>query len=166
VAVAGKNGSELLDILSLHHYCIRCLVQEHAMFFQVDPANGVAIFDQVVRQVKFAVARGAIRPGNMVPSVRELAKELAINPNTVARAYQQLQSDGVLEGVRGLGLEVAADAVKLCRGERLKIVQARLRSALVEAMQSGLEPDELRGLVDKELSQLRKAEGRSQKAEV
>lgn len=135
------------------------------MFFQVDPSNGVAIFDQVVRQVKFAVARGAIRPGNMVPSVRELAKELAINPNTVARAYQQLQSDGVLAGIRGMGLEVAPDAVKFCRAERLKIVQARLRSALVEALQSGLEGEELRTLVDKELTQLRKAEGRNQKAE-
>jgi GntR family transcriptional regulator len=124
------------------------------MFFQVDPANGVAIFDQVIRQVKFAVARGAIRPGNMVPSVRELAKELAINPNTVARAYQQLQSEGVLEGVRGMGLEVAADAVKLCRSERLKIVQGRLRNALVEALQSGLEPDELRALVERELISL------------
>ena len=136
------------------------------MFFQVDPSNGVAIFDQVVRQVKFAVARGAIRPGNMVPSVRELAKELAINPNTVARAYQQLQSDGVLAGVRGMGLEVASDAVKLCRAERLKIVQARLRNALVEALQSGLEPDELRALVDTELTQLRKSEVRGQKTEV
>jgi GntR family transcriptional regulator len=127
------------------------------MFFQVDPSNGVAIFDQVVRQVKFAVARGAIRPGNMVPSVRELAKELAINPNTVARAYQQLQSDGVLASIRGMGLEVASDAVKLCRAERLKIVQARLRNALVEALQSGLEPDDLRSLVDKELATLRKS---------
>ncbi len=126
------------------------------MFFQVDAANGVAIFDQVVRQVKFAVARGALRPGNMVPSVRELAKELAINPNTVARAYQQLQSEGVLASVRGMGLEVAADAVKHCRSQRHKIVQGRLRQALLEAWQSGLEPEELRTLVDRELSQLSK----------
>jgi GntR family transcriptional regulator len=126
------------------------------MFFQVDPANGVAIFDQVVRQVKFAVARGAIRPGNMVPSVRELAKELAINPNTVARAYQQLQAEGVLDSVRGLGLEVAADAVKLCRGHRQKIVQGRVRQALLEALQSGLEPDELRTIVERELNSLQR----------
>jgi GntR family transcriptional regulator len=121
------------------------------MFFQVDPANGVAIFDQVVRQVKFAVARGALRPGNMVPSVRELARELAINPNTVARAYQQLQTEGVLEMIRGMGLEVAADAVKHCRAERQKIVQGRVRQALVEALQSGLEPDDLRQLLEREL---------------
>lgn len=126
------------------------------MFFQVDASNGVAIFDQVVRQVKFAVARGAIRPGNMVPSVRELAKELAINPNTVARAYQQLQGEGVLEMVRGMGLEVTADAPKLCRAERKAIVQSRLRAALLEAVQGGLEADELRQMVDRELNNLQR----------
>ena len=122
------------------------------MFIQIDPSDGLAIYDQVVRQVKFAIAQGALKPGNRVASVRELAMELAINPNTVARAYLQLQADGVLEMVRGLGLEVTAGAVKLCRAERQKLVQARLRQALVEANQSGLTGEELRQLVDAELS--------------
>lgn len=122
------------------------------MFFHVDPSNGLAIYDQVVRQVKFAVAQGVIQPGNLVPSVRELARELAINPNTVARAYQQLQADGVLAAVRGTGLEVAQGAVKHCRTERSKLIQARLRQALSEAKQSGMEPEELRRLVEEELA--------------
>lgn len=122
------------------------------MFLHIDPSNGIAIYDQVVRQIKFAVARGAVKPGNRVPSVREMARELAINPNTVARAYQQLQSDGVLEQVRGLGLEVAVDAVKHCRSERKKLVQDRVQQALAEAKQSGIEGDELRQLVDKQLA--------------
>ena len=88
------------------------------MFLHIDPTNGLAIYDQVVRQMKFAVAQGAIKPGNLVPSVRELARDLAINPNTVARAYQQLQADGVLETVRGTGLEVTTGSVKHCRSER------------------------------------------------
>jgi len=129
------------------------------MFFHIDPADGVPIFDQVVRQVKFAVARGAVKPGNLVPSVRELAKELAINPNTVARAYQQLQADGVLETVRGMGLEVAADALKGCKSERLRIVQSRFRQALVEAWRSGLQADEIRQVVEREL-QLVSREGK------
>lgn len=119
------------------------------MFLNINPANGIAIYDQVVRQVKFAVAQGAVKPGNLVPSVREMARELAINPNTVARAYQQLQSDGVLESVRGMGLEVAADAVKQCKSERQKLIQDRIRQALVEAKQSGLDSDELRQIVEK-----------------
>ena len=122
------------------------------MFFHVDPTDGLAIYDQVVRQVKFAIAGRVLRPGNLVPSVRELARELAINPNTVARAYQQLQADGVLQTVRGTGLEVAADAVKRCRTERLKLIRTRVAKALAEARQSGLDADELRKLVDTELS--------------
>ena len=122
------------------------------MFFHVDPTDGLAIYDQVVRQVKFAIAGRVLRPGNLVPSVRELARELAINPNTVARAYQQLQADGVLQTVRGTGLEVAADAVKHCRTERLKLIRTRVAQALAEARQSGLDADELRKLVDTELS--------------
>jgi GntR family transcriptional regulator len=122
------------------------------MFFHIDPADALAIYDQVVRQVKFAVAGGVLKPGNLVPSVRELARELAINPNTVARAYQQLQADGVLQSVRGMGLEVSATAVKHCRSQRQKLIQTRVRQALSEARQSGLEQGELKQLVDNELS--------------
>ncbi len=124
------------------------------MFLNIDPSNGIAIYDQVVRQVKFAVAQGAVKPGNLIPSVREMARELAINPNTVARAYQQLQADGVLEQVRGTGMEVAADAVKQCKTERQKMIQDRIRQAFVEAKQSGLEGDELRQIVEKQLSSI------------
>lgn len=122
------------------------------MFLHVDPSDGIAIYDQVVRQVKFAVARGAIRAGNRVPSVRELARDLTINPNTVARAYQQLQADGVLESVRGMGLEITSGALKHCRAERNKLIQARLHQALLEASQSGMEADEIRSVIDQELN--------------
>ncbi len=121
------------------------------MFIHIDPINGLAIYDQVVRQVKFAVARGALKPGNLVPSVREMARDLTINPNTVARAYQQLQADGVLESVRGMGLEVAATAVATCQAERQKLVRTRIRQALLEARQGGLERNDLRQLIEEEL---------------
>lgn len=122
------------------------------MFLHVDPSNGLAIYDQIVRQIKFAVAGGALPPGELAPSVRELARELAVNPNTVARAYQQLQSEGVLDSVRGMGLAVASGADKRCRSERLKLVQSRLREVLLEARHSGLELDDLRKLIDDELA--------------
>jgi len=122
------------------------------MFLQIDPSDGLPIYDQIVRQVKFAVARKAIRPGERVPSVRELARDLAINPNTVARAYQQLQADGVLASVRGMGLEVAAGALEHCCQERRKLIQARVRQTLIEAQHSGLGDDELRQLLERELT--------------
>ena len=65
------------------------------MFVHIDPSDGLAIYDQIVRQIKFAVAAGALATGELAPSVRELARDLAVNPNTVARAYQQLQADRV-----------------------------------------------------------------------
>ena len=87
------------------------------MFFQIDFGNGLAIYDQVVRQVKFAVAGEVLKEGELVPSVRELARELTINPNTVSRAYRQLQDDGVLDvGSRhGAGGGRAAPAIAVAR---------------------------------------------------
>lgn len=122
------------------------------MFFSIDPTNGVPIYEQVVRQVLFAVAAGVLQPGELVPSVREVARELAINPNTVARAYRRLQDDRVLEPVRGTGLAVAPDAPERCRQKRLALVRARLQQVFQEARQSRLEPGELRALVESELA--------------
>ena len=121
------------------------------MFFAIDTANGVAVYEQIVRQVKFAVAREAVKPGELVPSVRELARELAVNPNTVARAYRQLQTDGVLASVRGTGLEVASRARDRCRRETIELIRGRLRQVLAEARQTQLSDDELRDLVNAEL---------------
>jgi GntR family transcriptional regulator len=121
------------------------------MFFAIEFSDGLAIYEQIVRQVKYAVAGGALKPGELIPSVRELARELAINPNTVARAYRELQGDRVLDSVRGTGLEVASGAAERCRNERIKLIRARLKQVLAEAKRSGLDAAELRTLVDKEL---------------
>jgi len=128
------------------------------MFFRIDPSDDLAIYDQVVRQVKFAVAGEVVRVGELVPSVRELARELAINPNTVARAYRQLQADGVLEPVRGTGLAVAAGAHERCRTERVMLIRDRLRQVLFEARQSRLDAGQLRSLVDSELAHVEREE--------
>jgi GntR family transcriptional regulator len=125
------------------------------MFVDIEFSDGLAIYEQIVRQVKFAVAGGALKPGEMVPSVRELARELTVNPNTVARAYRELQSDRVLDPVRGTGLEVAAGATERCRSERLKLIRARLRQVLAEAKRSRIDADELRALVEKELGAIK-----------
>lgn len=122
------------------------------MFLSVDHQNGLAIYDQIVRQVKFAVACGALRKGELIPSVREAARELAVNPNTVARAYRELQSEGVLSPLRGTGMQVADGAERRCRAERVELIRTRLKQALDEAIQSRLEADELRSLVEQELA--------------
>jgi GntR family transcriptional regulator len=126
------------------------------MFFRIESSNGLAIYEQIVRQVKFAVAGDALQAGDMVPSVRELSRDLAVNPNTVARAYRELQVEGVLAPVRGTGLEITAHAAKHCAAERVSLIRERLRSVLLEARRSRLDLEEIRVIIDEEFARLEK----------
>lgn len=124
------------------------------MFFLIEPNNGVAIYEQIVRQVKFAIAEGTLRPGQLLPSVRVLSQQLAINPNTINRAFQQLQADGALESLRGRGLAVHPDAIRHCVEARHSLIADRLRGALTEALHAGLTPEQIRQIVSEQLEQL------------
>jgi len=123
------------------------------MYFSIDTASDVAIYEQIVRQVKFAVADGVLASGQMVPSVRQLAAQLAINPNTIARAYGQLQTDGVLKTIRGRGLVIRADAAKRCAADRNDVVADALRRAVADALRGGLTPDQTRQIFEHALAQ-------------
>ena len=124
------------------------------MFFSIEPNNGVAIYEQIVRQIKFAIADKTLRPGQLLPSVRVLSKQLAINPNTIARAFQQLQADETLESLRGVGLVVRDNAVEACVEARRSIVAKRFREVLSEALHAGLSAESIRALVTEQLDQL------------
>lgn len=108
------------------------------------------IYSQIADRVKFAVAGGVLRPGDLVPSVRELSKQLVVNPNTVARAYRDLQTDGLLESVRGMGLQVAEGAPARCKAARRDRVRQRLRQAIEEARQSNMDPTEIEAILREE----------------
>lgn len=119
------------------------------MRWTIDADNGVPIFEQLVRQVQFAVARGILVPGQIVPSTRELARQLAINPNTVQRAYSELQNLQVLEPLRGRGVAVCPGAARQCQAERKVWLTERVQQVVDEAIQGGLAPDELRELFER-----------------
>lgn len=121
------------------------------MFVSVQPQSSVPIYEQIVSQVIFNVAAGGLTPGSMIPSVRELAQRLVVHPNTVARAFQELERRGVVTAKRGVGMEVTADAPKLCREERQDIVRGQIRDALRAAVASALPADAIRKLVEDEL---------------
>jgi len=108
------------------------------------------IYSQIADQVKFAVAGGVLRPGDLVPSVRELSKQLVVNPNTVARAYRDLQIEGLLDSVRGMGLQVSEGAVEQCRTARRELVRQRIRAAIEEARRSKMEPGEIESILREE----------------
>ncbi len=120
------------------------------MRITVRPDSPVPIYEQIVSQVVFAVAAGDVRPGEELPSVRELAQQLVLNPNTVARAYQELEKCGVFEPRRGQKMVVAADGPKWCRERRKEIVRGRVREALREAASAGLTADDVHDIVDDE----------------
>ena len=117
---------------------------------QIDPLSSDPISDQVVFQVKAAVARGEARVGDQLPSVRELARELSINPNTVARCYQVLETDGVIVRRQGRGCFVTGGGgTGLSDAERLRRVEHLLERAATEAFHLGASPDELRSALDR-----------------
>src|SRR5437899_1673879 len=124
------------------------------IFDAIQPDGPVPIYEQVVAQVIYNVAAGALAPGEMIPSVRELAERLLVHPNTVARAFQELERAGVVAARRGRGMEVTAEAPALCRARRQEIVRERIRAALREAAASALSPDQIRKLVDEELARV------------
>ena len=82
--------------------------------------------------------------------MQELSKQLVVNPNTVARAYRDLQTEGLLEPVRGMGLQVAEGAVDRCRAARREMVRRRLRRAIEEARQGRMDPSEIEALFREE----------------
>lgn len=90
------------------------------MWYHIDPSSGTPIYRQLVDQVRQAVASGVLRAGDKLPSVRDLAIELAVNPNTVAKAYQELEREGVIETPRGRGSFIADRDQTIEEAERLR----------------------------------------------
>ncbi len=121
------------------------------MWFDIDPDSPIPIFEQIVAQVIFNIASGGLEVGFLFPGIRELGPQLRVHPNTVAKAFQELERLGVLAARRGRGMEVTADALKICQTRRRDIVGKRIRAALREAISSGLSAEEVRRLVEEEI---------------
>ena len=120
------------------------------ILLELNMSEARPIYSQIGDGVKFAVAAGVLRPGELVPSVRDLSKQLVVNPNTVSRAYRDLQSEGLLEPVRGTGLQVSEGAAERCRESRRGYVRDRLREAIGEARRSAMEPSEIEVILREE----------------
>lgn len=126
------------------------------MWFHIDPSSGTPIYRQIVDQVRQAVAGGILRPGDRLPSVRDLAIELAVNPNTIAKAYQELERAGVIETPRGRGSFVAAATPDLPRTERLQRLAPAVERLIADAYHLGVTNEELVRLVEERLAQRRR----------
>lgn len=117
------------------------------MRIHISAHDGVPIYLQIVNQVKYLVASGELTAGEELPPIRVLAERLIINPNTVARAYRELESAGIVEKRRTAGTYVSDAGTRLSRAERQRILAERVDALLAEATQLGVGVDELLDLV-------------------
>jgi len=127
------------------------------MIIRVQPGTGNPIYLQIESQVKHAIAAGALKLDDTLPSVRKLAAELRINPNTVARAYQNLERDGILRTVPGGGCYVSSQSPGLMKSEKLRRLRPRAMQLAVEAKQLRLARAELLQLLENSYDDLGEA---------
>ena len=113
------------------------------MEFRIDPTSRLPIYRQLGNQIREAVARGRLRPGEQLPSVRDLSRTLVVNPNTVARVYTELERDGVLHTRQGLGVFVAEPKAELTKRARKQRLEELLDRFLTEAVYLGFTADEV-----------------------
>jgi DNA-binding transcriptional regulator YhcF (GntR family) len=118
-------------------------VSEGRVQIHISPSDGVPIYLQIVNQVKYLVASGRLQAGEELPAIRVLAEQLVINPNTVARAYRELEVAGVVEKRRTAGTYVSAAGSPLARRERLKILTERIDALLAESRQMDIDTEQL-----------------------
>jgi GntR family transcriptional regulator len=123
------------------------------MLFRSNPSSGVPVYLQLIEQVKHAIDVGALRAGDQLPTIRRVAEDLVINPNTVAKAYRDLEREGVIELRQGAGAFVAENG-QPGRVARVQAAQPVIQAALDRLIASGLAPDEIRRLVEAELQRL------------
>src|SRR5881392_1928877 len=124
------------------------------MLFKPNPSSGVPIYLQLMEQVKHAVETGALRPGEQLPGIRPLAEELVINPNTVAKAYRELEHEGVIELRQGSGAFVSDNAGARKLTDNIRAGQAIVMEAIEKLRARGVTDDEIRRLFEAELAGL------------
>ena len=117
--------------------------------FRVNPSSGIPLYLQLMEQVKHAIETGALREGDRLPTIRKVAEDLVMNPNTVVRAYRELEHEGVLELKHGSGAYIRAVADG--RATLVREAQTVMRAAVKEITAKGLSKDELRRVFENEL---------------
>ena len=126
----------------------------------ISPTDGVPIYQQIVQQVKYLVASGRLEPDAELPPIRTLAEQLVVNPNTVARAFQNLEREGIIRTVPGGGTYVASFAASgagLLKTEKIRRLRPLVDQIAVEASQLRLSSEDLHKLLDTALLELEKA---------
>lgn len=131
------------------------------MFIRIEPSSSSPIYRQIMDQIRHQVAAGILKPGDKVPSVRQLAGQLAVNQNTILKVYNELCREHVLEVDRGNGTVVADGNSTLPMSDRKKAVAALLREAAVQAIHLGVPAEQAHVLLDREFQAIETERKRS-----
>lgn len=115
--------------------------------FTIDLATGVPIYRQIVNQISYSIASGALRPGEELPPIRTLALKLKVTPNTVVKAYDELERAGVVQKRRGSGTYVSEARVRIEERERSRIIEERIEALLAEAHRLSFSVDDVVRLI-------------------
>lgn len=119
---------------------------EVIIIFTVDPRNNSPIYKQIVNSVKESIIKGMLLPGDKLPSVRELARILTTNPNTVSKAYNELERMHIIETLRGKGTFVAIDYTPKIEAENIVKLKDGLKKVLMDAHYMGLKKDDINNI--------------------
>ena len=125
------------------------------MFLHIDYNSGESICHQAVAQIKFLLVKGAINPGDRLPSIRELSKDLHINPTTVSRIYNELAHQGVVTLRQGQGVFASDGGARLANEEIRRQVGERAKELLVEGLRNGLNIREINQILEEEHGKIR-----------
>jgi GntR family transcriptional regulator len=124
-----------------------------------NPSSGVPIYLQLMEQVKHGIETGALRPGEQLPGIRPLAEQLVVNPNTVAKAYRELEHEGVIELRQGAGAFVSA-TTRPATADKLRAATAQVADVITRLRARGVTDEEIRRLVEAQLAGLTTGERR------
>ncbi len=124
------------------------------MQIHITAQDGVPIYLQIVQQVKMLIASGRLNAGDELPAIRTLAEQLVVNPNTVARAYRELELAGIVEKRRTAGTFVTEQGSPLAKRERMKLLTERIDQLLAEAEHMSVSLEEIQKLIGQRHSHL------------
>ena len=113
------------------------------MAISIDPKSGVPLYRQIIESVKFAISRGDLGPGDKLPTVRQLAVDLEVNPNTVIRAYREMELGGLLDTHQGSGTFVTGERPEVDELERNRMLDQILTELLARASNYGFSLEEV-----------------------
>lgn len=137
----------MIELIQVDELALARSHRDHAVQIHISPSDGVAIYQQIVNQIKYLVASGRLSAGEELPPIRGLAEQLLINPNTVARAYRELEMAGIVEKRRTAGTYVSDQGSPLARRERMKILTDRTDLLLAEATHLGVALEDIIKLI-------------------